>query len=322
MAYAIAAQRPGGVEHLHKVDITPPTPGEGEVLIRQTAIGVNFIDIYIRSGLYPWPVENDLILGCEGAGVVEGIGPNVTGFSAGDRVAYTVPNGAYATHRVVPAAMLLHLPDTVSDVDAAGSVLKGLTAYYLLHNSYPVKRGETVLFHAAAGGVGLIAGQWLADKGVRAIGTAGGPAKVQLALDNGYSDVIDYRSEDFIARMAELAGGGVPVVYDSVGKDTVAGSLQCLQPFGTLVAFGQSSGMAEDFRISDLARASLYVQRPTLYHYAADPKWLKTAADALFQGIGSGILRVKTQTYGLKDAAKVHQALETRQTTGSVVLMP
>ena len=173
MAYAITAGAPGGVETLRRIDITPPVPAAGEVLIRQTAIGVNFIDIYIRSGLYPWPVDNDLILGCEGAGVVEEVGPDVTTFSVGQRVAYTVPNGAYATHRIVPAQMLLALPDAVSDRDAAGSVLKGLTAYYLLHNSYPVRSGETVLFHAAAGGVGLIAGQWLAAKGVRAIGTAG-----------------------------------------------------------------------------------------------------------------------------------------------------
>ena len=322
MAYAITAGAPGGVETLRRIDITPPVPAAGEVLIRQTAIGVNFIDIYIGSGLYPWPVDNDLILGCEGAGVVEAVGPDVTTFSVGQRVAYTVPNGAYATHRIVPAQMLLALPDAVSDRDAAGSVLKGLTAYYLLHNSYPVRSGETVLFHAAAGGVGLIAGQWLAAKGVRAIGTAGGATKVELARNHGYSEVIDYREEDFVARMAELAPDGVPVVYDSVGKDTVAGSLQVLSTFGTLVAFGQSSGMAEDFRISDLARASLYVQRPTLFHYASNRDWLETAAAALFAAIADGTLKVNTQAHALDDVATVHTALEARKTTGSVVLLP
>jgi len=235
MAYAIAAAQPGGSDVLTRIEITPPTPGEGEVMIRQSAVGLNFIDIYIRTGLYPWPVDENLILGCEGAGVVEAVGPGVTGFSAGDRVAYTVPNGAYATHRLVPAAMLVHLPDGVSDEQAAATMLKGLTAYYLLNDSYPAQAGETVLFHAAAGGVGLLAGQWLAARGVRAIGTAGGPAKCRLARDNGYAEAIDYRAEDFVARVRELTdGAGVAAVYDSVGADTVLGSVDCLKTFGTL----------------------------------------------------------------------------------------
>ena len=322
MAYAIVAAKPGGSDMLRQVDITPPIPGDGEVLIRQTAIGVNFLDIYIRSGLYPWPVEQDLILGSEGAGIVEAIGPNVTGFSDGDRVAYTIPNGAYATHRVVPASMLMHLPDAVSDVAAAGSILKGLTAYYLLHDSYPVKRGQTVLFHAAAGGVGLIAGQWMADKGITAIGTAGGASKVKLALKHGYAHVIDYREQDFVQRVAELAPGGVPVVYDSVGQDTLKGSIACLDTFGTLVAFGQSSGKAEDFRIGDLAVNSLYVQRPTLFHHVRSRDWLDRASTALFAAIADGTIRVEPQTRPLATAAAVHDALEGRKTTGSIVLIP
>lgn len=324
MAYAIAAGKPGGSDVLKRIEITPPTPGEGEVMIRQTAIGVNFIDVYIRTGAYPWPVENDLTLGCEGAGVVEAIGPGVTGFGAGDRVAYTIPNGAYATHRVVPAAHLVHLPDGVSDEQAAGAMLKGLTAYYLLHDSYPVTRGETVLFHAAAGGVGLLAGQWLAARGVHAIGTAGGQTKGALARKNGYGDVIDYRDEDFVARVKEITdGAGVDAVYDSVGKDTVMGSLDCLKTFGTLISFGQSSGLAEDFKISDLARGSLRLQRPTLFHYTASRDWLETAAAALFAAIGDGTLTINiASTRPLEQVADVHDDLEGRKTTGSTVLIP
>ncbi|KMW57326.1 Quinone oxidoreductase [Candidatus Rhodobacter oscarellae] len=323
MAYAITASVPGGADVLTRAEITPPTPGEGEVLIRQTAIGVNFLDIYIRSGLYPWPVERDLILGSEGAGVVEALGPNVDGFRAGDRVAYTIPNGAYATHRAVPAKMLVPLPDDVSDIQAAGAMLKGLTAYYLLHDSYRVSAGEAVLFHAAAGGVGLLAGQWMAAKGARAIGTAGGPEKVALAKANGYDEVIDYRAEDFVARVKEITNGaGVPVVYDSVGKDTLQGSINCLQPFGTLVNFGQSSGPPEDFRIAQLAVGSLYLQRPTLFQYAASRAWLERASAALFAGIADGRLRINTTTRPLDDAAAAHTDLEGRKTTGSTVLIP
>ncbi len=324
MAYAIVAGTPGGTDVLREIEITPPTPGEGEVLIRQTAIGVNFIDIYIRTGAYPWPVEKDLILGCEGAGVVEAIGPGVTGFAAGDRVAYTVPNGAYATHRLVPAKMLLPLPDGVGDEAAAGAMLKGLTAYYLIHDSYPAARGETVLFHAAAGGVGLLAGQWLNSKGVRAIGTAGGAAKGRLALANGYDAVIDYTAEDFVPRTRELTdGAGVAAVYDSVGKDTIMGSLDCLRTFGTLVSFGQSSGAPDALRVSHLARASLRLQRPTLFHYAASRVWLETASAALFKAIADGRLKVSiASTRPLREAAAAHTDLEGRKTTGSTVLIP
>lgn len=324
MAYAIVAGSPGGSDTLRRIDITPPTPGPGEVMIRQTAIGVNFIDIYIRTGTYPWPVDKDLTLGCEGAGVVEAIGHDVEGFSAGDRVAYTVPNGAYATHRVVPAAMLVHVPDNVSDEQAAGSMLKGLTAYYLLHHSYPVATGETVLFHAAAGGVGLLAGQWLKAMGVRGIGTAGGPAKRRLALENGYSDVVDYRSEDFVARVKELTDGkGVAAVYDSVGADTIMGSLDCLARFGTLVSFGQSSGAPDELRVNHLSRGSLRLTRPTLFHHTASRDWLEKATAAMFSAIGNGALMINIDSKRpLEEAALAHDALEGRKTTGSTVLIP
>ena len=324
MPYAIAARTPGGTDTLHKIDITPPQPGPGEVLIRQTAIGVNFIDVYIRTGAYPWPVDENLILGCEGAGVVEALGAGVTGFTEGDRVAYTVPNGAYATHRTVPAAMLVHLPDSVSDTQAAGAMLKGLTAHYLLHDSYAARPGDTVLFHAAAGGVGLIAGQWLAAKGVRAIGTAGGPDKAKLALANGYSDIIDYRTEDVPTHVANLTDNAkCEAVYDSVGKDTIMGSLDCLKTFGTLVSFGQSSGPADDFRISHLARGSLRLQRPTLFHYAASRTWLEAASTDLFTAIADGTITIHIAAERpLTEAAQAHDALEARQTTGSTVLIP
>ncbi|MEL7116648.1 MAG: zinc-binding dehydrogenase, partial [Pseudomonadota bacterium] len=206
--------------------------------------------------------------------------------------------------------------------EAAAAMLKGLTAYYLLHNSYRVTSGETVLFHAAAGGVGLIAGQWLAAKGVTAIGTAGGAEKGTLAKAHGYAHVIDYRSEDFVARVKALAPSGLPAVYDSVGKDTIPGSLDCLAPFGTLVAFGQSSGPATDFKISDLARGSLYLQRPTLFHYAADRGWLETASEALFSAIADRTIKLTITERPLREVASVHDDLEGRQTTGSVVLLP
>lgn len=324
MAYAIVAERPGGSEVLRRIEINPPDPGDGQVMVRQTAIGVNFIDIYIRSGSYPWPVEKDLTLGCEGAGIVEAVGPGVQGFQVGERVAYTVPNGAYATHRNVPSSMLLHLPDSVSDEQASASMLKGLTAHYLLNDSYPVQCGDTVLFNAAAGGVGLLAGQWLAARGAHAIGTAGSPEKCELAQRNGYDETIDYRREDFVSRVRELTDGeGVQAVYDSVGKDTLKGSLECLKTFGTLVSFGQSSGAPDDFRISDLARGSLRLQRPTLFHYAASRNWLEQASKDLFSAISDGTLTINVSvTRPLQEAKQAHEDLAGRRTTGSTVLIP
>lgn len=322
-AYAMVATTPGGSDVIAGQEITPPIPSAGEVMIRQTAVGVNFLDIYIRSGLYPWPVDGNLILGSEGAGVVEAIGAGVQGFRAGDRVAYTVPNGAYATHRMVPAAQLVKLPDTISDAQAAAAMLKGLTTYYLLHDSFAVSAGDTVLFHAAAGGVGQIAGQWMAAKGVRAIGTAGGPVKCRLAKTCGFAEAIDYKSEDVSARVQSLTdGAGVPVVYDSVGADTIAISLQCLRKFGTLVSFGQSSGPASEFQISDLAKGSHYLQRPTLFAYTAEREWLDRAAGALFDAIAEGHIALNITERPMADLAAVHDDLEGRKTTGSTVLIP
>ncbi|PHQ99675.1 MAG: quinone oxidoreductase [Marinosulfonomonas sp.] len=324
MPIAIAARTAGGPEVLHQIDLPTPSPEAGEVLVQHNAIGVNFIDTYFRSGLYPWPVETDLVLGSEAAGVVAALGEGVTGFTLGDRVAYTIPNGAYVSERVIDTKHLVKLPDGVSDEIAAAAMLKGLTAHYLLHRSFEVRKGQTVLFHAAAGGVGLIAGQWLAAKGVTVIGTAGGPEKCALAAKHGYTHMIDYKSEDFVARVAEITGGaGVDAVYDSIGKDTIAGSLSCLKTFGTLVNFGQSSGPALDFKLSDLAAGSFTVTRPVLFHFTADRSYLETASSELFEMIGNGTLKINVnQRYDLTNAADAHRALETRQTTGSTVLIP
>jgi NADPH:quinone reductase len=321
-AHAILASKPGGPEVLDYREITLAKPSEGQILIRQNAVGVNYIDIYFRTGAYPWPSPENLVLGQEGAGVVEAVGPNVTGFKIGDRVACMVAHNAYATHRLVPAAMTVKLPDTVTDSQAAASMLKGMTAYYLITSSYAVKKGDTVLFHAAAGGVGLIAGQWLASMGVTAIGTAGGPEKCALGLQNGYAHMIDYNAEDFVARVMELTGGkGVEAVYDSVGADTYAGSLKVLKRFGSFVSFGQSSGPVTEFKLSDLAVGSLRATRPTLFHYTAERSWLETASAALFAAIGNGTLKLKIDSsFKLQDAAKAHMALASRKTTGSLVL--
>ncbi len=324
MPYAMAAREPGGADVLHRIDIAPPDPGRGEVLIRQTAVGLNFLDIYMRDGLYPWPVERDFILGSEGAGVVEAVGPHVEGLQPGDRVAYVVQGGAYASHRIVPGSQLVKVPEAIPDEVAAAVMLKGLTARYLLHDTVRLQAGDRVLFHAAAGGVGLIAGQWLAQKGVQAIGTAGGPEKCDLARAHGYADVIDYRAEDFVERVREITGGsGVRVVYDSVGKDTVMGGLDCLQRFGTLVLFGQSSGKPDQFRLTDLARGSLFATRPTLFHFVNRRDWLEVAAADLFGAIEAGHLTIRIdQKWPLDQVAEAHERLSGRATTGSTVLIP
>lgn len=269
-------------------------------------------------------MEKDIILGSEGAGVVEAVGSEVSDYTVGDRVAYTVSNGGYATHRLVPAASLVHLPDHINDTEAAAAMLKGLTAYYLLHDSYQVASGEIVLFHAAAGGVGTLAGQWLRSKGVRAIGTAGGPEKCRIAKTNGFEEVIDYRSEDVVARVMDLTKGqGVAAVYDSVGKDTIMGSLDCLKTFGTLINFGQSSGVPDQFRIAHLARGSFHLTRPILFHFTADRGWLERASQDLFDAVGSGAVKIKlANSLPLVKAGKAHQNLEDRKTTGSTVLVP
>lgn len=315
---------PGGPENFARTEIERPEPGPGEARVRHTAIGLNFLDVYHRSGLYPWPVDRDLVPGSEAAGVVEATGPGVADVSPGDRVAYTQPLGAYATVRTIAADRLVRLPDPISDEAAASLMLKGLTAHYLIHSTFRVEPGMTVLVQAAAGGVGLILGQWLKAMGVTAIGTAGGPEKVALAADHGYAHVIDYRAEDFVPRVRDLTGGaGVPVVYDSVGRDTWRGSLACLRPHGTFVCFGQASGTIEGFSMADLARGSLYACRPVLFHYIATPDALRARAAALFAAVASGAIRADVrQRRLLVEVAGAHQDLEARRTTGATVLIP
>jgi len=320
----VVVRTAGGPEALEWTALETAAPGRGEVLIEQRAIGVNFIDTYFRSGLYPWP-STPLIPGAEAAGLVAQIGEAVSGFKVGDRVAYTLPLGAYRTRRAVAAERLVMLPEGI-DFDVAASVmLKGLTAQFLLTSCHAVKAGDTVLVHAAAGGVGLLLGQWLKVLGATSIGTAGSPEKVALAKANGYTHVIDYRAEDFVARVKDLTGArGCDVVYDSVGKDTWRGSLKCLRLRGSFVHFGQSSGMIADFKFSDLAAGgSLFATRPMLFDYIKTRDELTSRAADLFAKLKSGDVKAHVgQRVALRDAAAAHRDLEARRTMGATVLLP
>lgn len=323
MAKAVRFHRTGGPEVLQVDDVPVGEPGPGQVRIRHTAIGVNFIDTYQRAGLYPMSLPQ--VAGNEGAGVVEAVGPGVAELKAGDRVAYTGLPGAYCESRVVPADRMVKLPEGVSDAQAASMMLKGLTVHYLIFTTYPVKAGETVLWHAAAGGVGLIACQWLKALGVTVIGTAGSGEKCALAKAHGATHVINYATENFVERVKSLTGGrGVPVVYDSVGKSTWDGSLDCLQPRGLMVSFGNASGPVPPVNLLVLsAKGSLYVTRPTLATHIATRADLVARSNALFEAVTSGTVKIETTaTYRLADAAQAHRDLEGRRTTGSVVLVP
>ncbi len=323
MVKAIRVHETGGPEKLIYEDVELPPPGPGEVRVRHTAIGLNFIDVYFRTGLYPTPLP--AIPGGEGAGVVVSVGPGVTGFSPGERVAYAAGPGSYADERNVGAAVLLKLPADISDETAAAMMLKGLTAQYLLRRTYRVKAGDTVLIHAAAGGVGLIACQWAKHLGATVIGTVGSKDKVELAEANGCDHVIDYRNEDFVARVAEITGGKkCDVVYDGVGKATFPASLDCLKPFGMFVSFGNASGPVDAFQMTLLMqKGSLYATRPTLNTHAADRKVLEEMAAELFEVVRSGAVKIAVNArYKLADAAKAQIALESRATTGATVLIP
>jgi NADPH2:quinone reductase len=305
-------------------EVTVGEPAAGQARIRHTAIGVNFIDTYHRSGLYPMPMPSGL--GSEGAGVVEAVGPGVTGLKAGDRVAYTGnPVGSYSESRLYAADRLVALPAGISDQQAASMMLKGMTVQYLIHRTFKCKAGDTVLWHAAAGGVGQIACQWLASMGVTVIGTAGSDEKTALAKKAGCAHVINYSTENFTQRVKEITGGkGVPVVYDSVGKSTWEGSLDCLQPRGMMVSFGNASGAVAPVAIGILAaKGSLYLTRPTLLHYTATRGDLEETAKSLFDVVASGKVKIEvTGTYKLADAAQAHSDLEGRKTTGSIILQP
>ena len=322
MGFAYCADKPGGVEVLQWRDLPTAAPQSGEVVVEQTAVGLNFIDVYMTSGLYPFPESGPQIPGGEAAGRIMAIGPDVTGFEIGDRVAYTTPNGAYREERVMPANRLVKLPDEVGDDIAAAMMLKGMTVEYLLNRSFPVKAGSKVLFHAAAGGVGLIAGQWLKHLGAEAIGTVGSAEKAELAKAAGYSHVINYNEVDFAEAVAEITQGtGVDVVYDSVGNSTYHGSLQSLKNFGYFISFGQSSGVIENFNTGDLAKnGSLYAQRPTLFNYIATSEMLAEVSGHMLKMIADGHINVNiNQRYQLKDVPKAFEALTSRQTSGATI---
>ena len=324
MTKAIRISRNGGPEVMEYVDVEVGAPGPGEARVRHEAIGINFIDVYFRTGLYPQPLPASL--GMEGAGVVEAIGEGVTEVAVGDRVAYAGrPNGAYAEVRNMPSDILLRLPDAISFETGAAMMLQGLTVQYLFNRTVKLKAGDTVLFHAAAGGVGLIAAQWARAIGVNMIGTVGSEAKAELARAHGCAHVINYNTENFVERVKEITGGQkVSVVYDSIGKDTFIGSLDCLQPLGMMVSFGSASGPVPDFSLAELAsRGSLFITRPTLFSYAAKRADLEEMAADLFAMVASGKVKIEVnQRYKLAEAARAHEELEARKTTGSSILLP
>ena len=324
MAHAIRFHATGGPEVLRYEAVDVGVPGPGEARVRNTAIGVNFLDTYHRGGLYPVPLPSGL--GNEAAGVVEAVGPGVDWVKPGDRVATgTGPLGAYSTERIVPADRLVSLPDAIEDRTAASMMLKGLTVQYLFRQTFPLKGGETILFHAAAGGVGLIACQWARALGVTVIGTVGSDAKAALARELGCTHTIVYTRENFVERVKEITGGkGVPVVYDGVGKDTFPASLDCLAPRGMFVSFGNASGPVPPFNIMLLTqKGSLYATRPTLVTYASTRQSLTAMASELFALVESGKINPDArQTFPLKDAAEAHRTLESRKTSGATLLLP
>ena len=321
---AIRIHQPGGPEVLSWEETEVPAPAAGQVLVRHTAIGLNFIDVYHRTGLYPAPLP--FIPGLEGAGVVEALGDGVAELKVGDRVAYASPPlGAYAEARVIPADRLVKLPESIDDRTAAAMMLQGMTAQYLLRRTYRVHPGDTILIHAAAGGVGLLVCQWAKHLGATVIGTVGSEEKAELARAHGCDHPILYKTEDFVARVRDITNGqGVPVVYDSVGRDTFLKSLDCLRPLGMMVSFGQSSGKIEPLDTGLLgAKGSLFLTRPSLMSYTAGREDLIASAAELFDMVEKGVVKVEIrQTYALKDAALAHRDLEERKTTGSTLLLP
>jgi NADPH:quinone reductase len=322
MSKAFRIYQSGGPEAMKWEDVALAPPSSGEAQIRHMAVGLNYIDVYYRTGLYPTDFPSGL--GLEAAGIVEGVGPGVTGLKAGDRVAYAGgPLGAYSERRNMPAVHLVRLPETVSFEQGAAMMLQGMTAQYLVKRTYKVQRGDKVLVHAAAGGVGLILCQWLAALGATAIGTAGSEEKCELAKAHGAAYCINYRTHDFVDRVREAtAGEGVAVVYDSVGKDTYQGSLDCLSPYGLLVNFGNSSGAVPPLDLR-LLKGTLYVTRPSLIPYTARRADLEASAADLMDMVQSGKVRIEVrQRYALSDAPHAHRDLEARRTSGSTIFIP
>lgn len=325
MAQAIMVRSLGGPEVLKIEGVTLSAPGPGEVQIRQVAVGVNFIDVYFRTGLYKSAEGVPFIPGKEGAGIVTAVGDNVSTFAVGDRVAYASSDGAYASERNIEISQLVKVPDGITLETAAAMMLKGMTAEYLLNQTFKVGPETTLLFHAAAGGVGLIAGQWAKALGATVIGTAGSQDKIDLALAHGYDHVINYRTDNFVSAVKEITGGkGVDVVYDSVGKDTYPASLDCIKPRGLWVSFGNSSGPVEGVNIGILAqKGSLFATRPTLFAYVSTRSALEACANSLFDVVQSSKVRINiNQTYALADASQAHADLEARKTSGTTLLIP
>ncbi|MDB5529232.1 MAG: quinone oxidoreductase [Devosia sp.] len=323
MNRALVVRQPGGPEAMQWEEWPLAAPGDGQIAVRQTAIGVNFIDTYQRSGLYP--VQMPFVAGNEGAGIVTAVGAGVSIFKPGDRVAYQGQVGAYAQERLLIAERVVAIPEGVSEQTAAAVMLKGMTAYYLLFKTWAVQPGETILWHAAAGGVGQIATRWAKALGARVIATVGSAEKAALAEQNGCDAVINYNTEDFAVRVRELTGGkGVDVVYDGVGKATFEKSLDCLRPRGLMVSFGNASGVVSIPDVTVLSRkGSLYLTRPTTAHYVSRREDLLEGAGALFDAIARQDIKVSiSQTFPLVDAAKAHEALSSRGTTGSILLLP
>jgi NADPH:quinone reductase len=325
MVAAVRVHKTGGPEVLTFEEVEVPAPGPGQVKIKNRAIGVNFIDTYFRMGMYPSPVGMPFVSGNEAAGDVIAVGPGVTDLKVGDRVGYTSALGSYAAERILPAERAVKLPDAISYEQAAAMMLKGMTAQYLLRRTYKVQKGDNVLIHAAAGGVGLIASQWANHLGANVIGTVGTKDKAELAKKNGVHHVILYRDEDFVARVKEITNGEkCEVVYDGVGNATFPASLDCLKPLGMFVSFGSASGPIKAFDINLLQhKGSLFATRPTLNHYAAKREDLLATANDLFEVVASGAVKIPiNQKYPLKDAQQAHRDLEGRNTTGSTILVP
>jgi NADPH2:quinone reductase len=324
MTRGVLVRAHGGPEVLEWSEIDVPAPKRGEVRIRHTAVGVNFIDVYDRTGLYPMPLPS--VLGREAAGVVDAVGARVRSLAVGDRVAYTSTSpGSYAEARNMPADRVVKLPDSIADEQAAAMMLKGLTAHYLLRRTYRVRKGDPIVVHAAAGGVGLILVQWARHLGAEVIAVVGSDAKAGLARRHGAHHVIVTAREDLVARVREITRGkGVPVVYDSIGKDTFFASLDCLRRLGMMVTYGNASGPVAPFSALELSRrGSLFLTRPTLFHYIATRAELNRAAKELFEVVASGVVEIVVgQRYPLADAARAHADLEGRRTTGSTVLVP
>jgi NADPH:quinone reductase len=325
MVAAVRVHKVGGPEVLSYDDIDVPAPGQGQLRVKQHACGVNFIDVYFRIGLYPSPTGLPFVAGNEGAGEVVAVGPGVTEFKVGDRVGYVSALGCYAAERLVAADRAVKLPANIGYEQAAGMMLKGMTAEYLVRRTFKVEKGMNVLMHAAAGGVGLILCQWANHLGANVIGTVGSKEKAELARANGCHHTILYRDEDFVARVKEITGGKLcDVVYDGIGKATFPASLDCIRPLGMFVSFGSASGQIDAFNINILqTKGSLFATRPTLNTYAAKRQDLLAIANGLFEVVGSGAVKIPVnQKYPLRDAAKAHRDLEGRATTGSSILVP